>query len=261
MHALEEKANVFFGVQTKDEFAIPTMCPAHSMATNFQLGNAEKFDLEVLKGHEHLIDALRLGETPALEKIKANMGEDYGKERILTQLPPAIFERLTNLVGLDLTNQRISQLPSGLGQCKGLKYLYLKGNPIKEFPSDVTDLPALRDINISNTKISSIPQFVYNCGNLRALLADNTAVDSISTDAKNWSNLRMLMLNSTRVTSLPYELGDCQNLEELGLSGVPWVHRDILHWGTLSQIYDETPAMQTITKLVIFTHLKLHIYF
>lgn len=56
-----------------------------------------------------------------------------------------------------ISKNNINTLPSSLGQCTHLKFLYVDGNPLHTLPVELAQLTALEGLDISRTQITTLP--------------------------------------------------------------------------------------------------------
>lgn len=102
---------------------------------------------------------------------------------------------------LNLSVNKIRDLPFYFYRLNALEVLLLSRNKFYSFPSVLTDLTNLRKLDISSNKISSITFFIYRL-----------------------NNLEELDISSNKLYSLPKEIKKLKNLKKLTLYGndIPW---------------------------------------
>lgn len=88
-------------------------------------------------------------------------------------------------------NEKISSLPSSIGNLTNLEILYLEWNDLQELPNDFSNLTSLTTLAISNNYLSSIPD-------IGALI-----------------NLSFLDLGYNQLIALPESIGSLENLNYL----------------------------------------------
>ena len=243
-----DAAKEFLGL-AKDATGAHDLCDVHRIVTDFQSSGHAHFDESIVQGYEHLIDQLVLGDS---DVKKASSDEQYVSQPArLTHLPDSLFSRFKHLAKLNLSNQKIQQLPSGLGQCKAMTSLNFSGNPLSQLPEDFSGcVDNLEEFDMSDTLFRDIPDVIFSAQNLRRLLANNTAVSQMSPRVANFQKLQLLSLSTTGLSSLPDELAQCQALEELNLSGIPWIHKNLLSLENMHEIYEQHPIMATFSREV-----------
>lgn len=65
------------------------------------------------------------------ENLKTHLAEIYAKNNMIKDIPPSI-SALSALKVLDLTENKVDQVPGELGDCNRLKEVYLKGNKLAD---------------------------------------------------------------------------------------------------------------------------------
>ena len=97
-----------------------------------------------------------------LRKLIAT-GNFHASYSRLTAFPMQIFMKrpsIDSLVRLDVSNNKISELPLEIALLNNLKELWINSNPIKEIPSCISDCSKLEIIDIRNTLINDLPSTI-----------------------------------------------------------------------------------------------------
>lgn len=71
--------------------------------------------------------------------------------------------------GLDLSNQKLSSLPSGISKLTNLNQIDLSNNNFSTFPTELLKLPNLYSIDLSNNQITTVPSEVFQDQSLQNL--------------------------------------------------------------------------------------------
>ncbi|MEE1964636.1 leucine-rich repeat domain-containing protein [Allomuricauda taeanensis] len=81
----------------------------------------------------------------------------------LQELMPIIKKKLPNLGGLDLSNNRLEELPNVFGQLPNLRQLNLSDNRLEEVPEWIYYLGKgwLDELNLSNCRLEGLPVTNY----------------------------------------------------------------------------------------------------
>ncbi|PIA39497.1 hypothetical protein AQUCO_02600150v1 [Aquilegia coerulea] len=104
--------------------------------------------------------------------------------------------KLINMQRLVLADNLIERLPMNLGKLQSLKVLTLDGNRVANLPSELGLLVRLERLSISGNLLISLPETI---GSLR--------------------NLSLLNVSNNKLSSLPESIGSCYSLEELQANG------------------------------------------
>nr|XP_055047975.1 leucine-rich repeat serine/threonine-protein kinase 2 [Misgurnus anguillicaudatus] len=112
----------------------------------------------------------------------------------------SVKQQIENLFRLDLSSNRLSEVPSALCQSlRSLTRLDLQCNQLTSLPAELLGLPALSMLNVSRNQIGPL------------LLLDPTV---------HCPTLRQLNLSFNQITVFPFQLGQTTDkLEELSLEG------------------------------------------
>jgi len=135
----------------------------------------------------HSISQLKSGELSACKHL--TLGEN------LSSLPIELLSLADSLEILDISNNRLTELPDWLAELPKLKIIFASNNPFEILPEVLGQCPQLEMIGFKANKIQRIPE------------------NSLP------KNLRWLTLTDNQITELPVRLGECQRLEKLLLAG------------------------------------------
>ncbi|KAK4773355.1 hypothetical protein SAY87_028374 [Trapa incisa] len=105
---------------------------------------------------------------------------------------PFEIGKLINMQRLVLADNLIERLPVNLGKLQSLKVMILDGNRVTSLPDELGQLVRLEQLSISSNQLSSLPETI---GSLHKLL--------------------LLNVSSNKLKSLPESIGSCFSLEEL----------------------------------------------
>ncbi|KAK2988432.1 hypothetical protein RJ640_000941 [Escallonia rubra] len=113
------------------------------------------------------------------------------KNSTLKIIPPKFFEKMENLLVLDLHCTGITELPLSLSGLKSLKVLYLNGcTDLEELPPVIGELQDLEVLDIRRSGVKDLPRQIKGLRRLRRLL--------LSFTIRSLSRLRRLVLSFTR---------------------------------------------------------------
>ena len=112
----------------------------------------------------------------------------------LREVPPEVFTAFPNLQWLDLSKNRLTEIPANLGLLKNLKKLILFKNKIESLPPEIGQLEDLRELIINQNELQTLPEEIGNLKKLRYI--------------DMWSN---------NITHLPKSMAEMYALEEIDL--------------------------------------------
>lgn len=135
----------------------------------------------------HTLKQLRSGALSGARYLK--LCED------LTHFPNEILTLKETLEVLDLTGNRLRDLPDELAECRRLRIIFCSENAFTRLPEVLGRCPELTMIGFKANRIAEVPA---------ASLPDK---------------LRWLVLTDNRIAELPEQLGACQQLQKLMLAG------------------------------------------
>lgn len=136
-------------------------------------------------------------------------------------VPPELFH-LEELTTLDLSHNKLKEVPEGLEKAKSLLVLNLSHNNIETIPTALfIQLTDLLFLDLSHNKLETLPPQTRRLANLQTLiLADNPLELFQLRQLPSLQNLEVLNMRNTQRTLLnfPTTLDTLSNLAELDLS-------------------------------------------
>ena len=159
----------------------------------------------------------------------------------LTEFPPEIFDLADSLEVLNLTGNRLSDLPDDLPRLKKLRILFCSDNDFRHLPpvlaecaglsmigfksnriGEVTALPAsLRWLILTDNRIGSLPAAIGKCIPLQKLMLSGNRLAALPEEMAACTSLELVRLAANRFESLPDWLLDLPKLAWLALAGNP----------------------------------------
>ncbi|MDP3533205.1 MAG: leucine-rich repeat domain-containing protein [Alphaproteobacteria bacterium] len=132
----------------------------------------------------------------------------------IESLPPEICN-LTNLTILDLSNNKLQNLPISFYELGGLQYLYLSSNNIDTLPEEIEGLKSLINLNLSNNKISVFPNNITTLPKLEYLCVENNQLTTLPEEIGNLNTLIQIDLSNNKIKEIPNSVVNLQNLKGL----------------------------------------------
>lgn len=153
---------------------------------------------------------------------KLRSGELKGTQRLdlacgLTEFPREIFDLADTLEILNLTDNRLSELPDDLPRLRKLRILFCSENDFTHLPAVLGDCPQLEMIGFKANRIESIHPDAFP-EQLRWLILTDNRLETLPASIGSRPRLQKLMLAGNRLQNLPDEMAACVNLELLRLS-------------------------------------------
>lgn len=130
----------------------------------------------------------------------------------LDAFPREIFALADTLEILDLSGNRLSQLPDDLPRLHKLRILFCSNNDFTELPAVLGACPQLQMIGFKSNRIRQVPAAALPA-KLRWLVLTDNAIERLPAEIGRCADLQKLMLAGNRLTDLPAELVHCRRLE------------------------------------------------
>ncbi|NET83099.1 MAG: GTPase [Moorea sp. SIO1F2] len=131
---------------------------------------------------------------------------------------PKYLGNLSNLTWLNLSHNQLSNLPESLGNLSNLTWLDLSGNQLTKLPESLGDISNLISLNLSRNKLINLPGYLGNFYNLTRLYLSKNKLINLPESLGNLSNLDRLILWHNQLKELSESLGNLSNLTWLDLS-------------------------------------------
>jgi Leucine-rich repeat (LRR) protein len=135
----------------------------------------------------------------------------------LTQLPDSIGN-LTNLIDLNLQNNKLSELPDSISNLKKLQKLTFYSNNFTNIPDVIFKLTSLISLNFSSNNLTEIPDDIKYLNKLKELYLVNNNLSELPDSIKELNNLEELNLNETKFTIFPNVITKLSNLKILNFN-------------------------------------------
>jgi len=135
----------------------------------------------------------------------------------LTELPPEIAQ-LQNLQTLGLSSNQLSALPPEIAQLQNLQQLDLNSNQLSALPPEIAQLQNLRYLYLNSNQLRTLPPEIAQLQNLQTLGLNSNQLSALSPEIGQLQNLKVLYLNSNQLRTLPPEISQLRNLQKFGLS-------------------------------------------
>ena len=189
----------------------------------------------------HGISSLKSGDfagMSGLESIKIY------HTRQMTELPPGIFDDLTNLKTLIISYSSIGELPPGIfDDLENLMHLQLHATLISELPEGIFDnLGKLRELELYYCKITSLPEGVFDeLDGLTSLNLIGNGLESLPDGVfDELDGLYYLALTDNSLTTLPAGVFD-------NLRGLNELHMYENHLTSLPDgVFDNLPNLERL---------------
>jgi hypothetical protein len=157
----------------------------------------------------HTLEQLRSGALAGTRRLDLACG--------LTEWPAEIFDLADTLEVLNLSGNRLRDLPHQLPRLPKLQVLFASDNDFTTLPEVLGDCPQLQVVGFKANRIEQVPPAALPAA-LRWLILTDNAVSSLPSTLGQRPALQKLMLAGNQLRSLPDSLQTAHRLELLRLS-------------------------------------------
>ncbi|XP_020099486.1 plant intracellular Ras-group-related LRR protein 7 [Ananas comosus] len=137
----------------------------------------------------------------------------------LKTLPDELFQVDKFVRTLDLTNNKIAEIPPEIDRLLTLQRLVLAGNLLEFLPANIGNLRNLKAITLDGNRMSVLPDELGSLSRLERLSISGNSLISLPKTIGNLRSLLLLNVSNNKLKSLPESIGDCISLEELQANG------------------------------------------
>ncbi|KAK1942798.1 Plant intracellular Ras-group-related LRR protein 4 [Phytophthora citrophthora] len=140
---------------------------------------------------------------------------DLTKNR-LRELPDSITE-LTELTSLNLSCNLLEKLPQDFGKLVKLDKLWLERNALRQLPESIGQCRSVRSANLSNNKLMELPDSIGELTSLTSLTVNLNELQELPDTVVSLLQLKVVHASRNQLTKLPRTIGEMQGLRELRL--------------------------------------------
>ncbi|XP_058070579.1 plant intracellular Ras-group-related LRR protein 4-like [Magnolia sinica] len=149
----------------------------------------------------------------SIGKLSRLVTLDFSENRIVAL--PSTIGGLSSLVKLDLHSNRLEELPDSIGDLFSLVFLDLRGNQLSTLPITLGKLAHLEELDLSSNRLSSIPDTIGNLISLKKLNIETNDIEELPHSIGHCSCLVELRAEYNRLKALPEAVGRLECLEVL----------------------------------------------
>ena len=157
----------------------------------------------------HTLEQLRSGALAGIRRLDLSCG--------LSELPEEIFGLADTLEVLNLSGNRLRELPHQLTRLHKLQVLFASDNDFEVLPEVLGDCPALHMVGFKANRIAEVPAAALPPA-LRWLTLTDNAIGHLPAELGQRPALQKLMLAGNRLQALPDSLQQAHRLELLRIS-------------------------------------------
>jgi Leucine-rich repeat (LRR) protein len=121
---------------------------------------------------------------------------------------------------LDLSRQKLKEVPDKIRVFKNLRELKVNHNSIKELPTWIGDFTKLEVLEASNNDLVEIPPSIGNLVNLKFLGLNRNLIETLPHEIGLVSKLEVLEMWDNELGSVPEEIKNLKRLKTFELRGI-----------------------------------------
>ncbi|WJN57769.1 leucine-rich repeat-containing protein kinase family protein [Pseudomonas sp. SO81] len=157
----------------------------------------------------HSLEQLRRGELAGISRL--DLAAD------LDEFPREIFDLADSLEVLNLSGNRLADLPHDLKRLHKLKVLFCSDNPFETLPEALGDCQQLEMVGFKANRIQHVPAAALP-EQLRWLILTDNRIESLPAELGERPRLQKLMLAGNRLSALPQSMAQLHQLELLRIA-------------------------------------------
>lgn len=134
---------------------------------------------------------------------------------------------------LDLSGQKLKEVPEGVFRLKNLNALDLSGNKLKVLPDRLQELQYLQQFRASRNKLTELPESFCRSVHLKRLDLSRNALTGLPTCIGAFTQLVSLDLWDNDLADFPEEMADLKSLRFLDLRAIQFEVPEMEHLQSL----------------------------
>ncbi|KAG9452257.1 hypothetical protein H6P81_005161 [Aristolochia fimbriata] len=130
---------------------------------------------------------------------------------------PSNISSLKCLTKLDIHSNQLINLPEAIGELSSLVGLDLHANRLKSLPASIGNLINIVNLDLSSNELTVLPDAIGNLTKLKRLNVETNELEELPYTIGSWTSLIELRLDFNQLKALPEAVGKLENLETLTL--------------------------------------------
>lgn len=148
-------------------------------------------------------------------KLSSLITLDLSENRLVTL--PSSITGLSSLTKLDLHSNKIVELPESFGDLLSLVYLDLRANQLTSLPASLSRLIHLQELDLSSNNLSVLPESIGSLVKLQKLNIETNNIEEIPHIIGHCVSLKELLADYNKLKALPEAVGKLESLEILSV--------------------------------------------
>ncbi|KAI3794348.1 hypothetical protein L1987_36978 [Smallanthus sonchifolius] len=151
----------------------------------------------------------------SIGKLSGLITLDLSENRLVTL--PSSISGLSSLTKLDLHSNKIIELPESFDDLLSLVYLDLRANQLASLPASLSRLIHLQELDLSSNNLSVLPESVGSLVKLQKLNIETNNIEEIPHIIGHCVSLKELLADYNKLKALPEAVGKLALLETLSV--------------------------------------------
>lgn len=168
---------------------------------------------------------------------------------------------LQHLRFLELSQNKISNLPDDIYNLQQLEYLSLSQNNLFRIPAGICNLKNLKFLNLSENNLSYLPDDICNLRNLIYLNTSRNCLFSLPENLSHLHRLEFLNASHNHLKNLPNSFASLKELLSLNLSNNYFVHLpDFVYCTALKELifsYNKNVSQASLENICHLSNLEV----
>ncbi|RAL49965.1 unnamed protein product [Cuscuta campestris] len=133
----------------------------------------------------------------------------------LKTFPGEVLDLERSVRTLDLTHNKIVEIPVGISKLVNLQRLIFADNLIECLPVNLGILQSMKVLMLDKNRMTALPDELGQLVKLEFLSVSENSLVNLPDTIGSLRNLVLLNVSSNKLTLLPESIGNCSSLEEL----------------------------------------------
>ncbi|UMM19066.1 hypothetical protein L5515_014840 [Caenorhabditis briggsae] len=131
----------------------------------------------------------------------------------LKKIPDEVEQLAGVLRNLELSENKIREIPVFIGLFSQLKQLHLSNNCLESLPDEIGSMKKLEILNLGGNKIKNLPDTIAGCTDLRTIDVSSNSFSEFPISIIACLQLDILNLNENQIETLPDDVSKLQVIE------------------------------------------------
>ncbi|KAI3784398.1 hypothetical protein L1987_43497 [Smallanthus sonchifolius] len=151
----------------------------------------------------------------SIGKLSTLITLDLSENRLVAL--PSSIGNLSSLTKLDLHSNKIIELPESIGDLLKLVHLDLRANQLTSLPPSFGRLFCLEELDLSSNNLSMVPESICSLARLQKLNIETNNIEELPYMISQCSSLKELLADYNKLKALPEAIGKIESLEILSV--------------------------------------------